>query len=153
MPSFAGCMPGSFWCVHHGYICYHGYRDWHHLLLLSHLFSCILLSLFPSIPTFFCPQRFFHRPADGSEVMYDPVSVMNADILNYCQKESWCKLGFYLLSFFYYLYRWVSHFKGGFAPFLLLIVHTQKKIVVTFALQMITQCYTEKKNTLVISLF
>lgn len=51
--------------------------------------------------------RFFHRPADGSEVMYDPVSVMNADILNYCQKESWCKLGFYLLSFFYYLYRWV----------------------------------------------
>uniref|UniRef100_A0AAY5JXF6 Protein cornichon homolog 2 n=1 Tax=Esox lucius TaxID=8010 RepID=A0AAY5JXF6_ESOLU len=49
--------------------------------------------------------RYFHRPADGSEVMYDPVSVMNADILNYCQKESWCKLGFYLLSFFYYLYR------------------------------------------------
>uniref|UniRef100_A0A3Q0SCG6 Cornichon family AMPA receptor auxiliary protein 2 n=1 Tax=Amphilophus citrinellus TaxID=61819 RepID=A0A3Q0SCG6_AMPCI len=51
--------------------------------------------------------RFFHRPADGSEVMYDPVSVMNADILNYCQKESWCKLGFYLLSFFYYLYSMV----------------------------------------------
>uniref|UniRef100_A0A8C7JG53 Cornichon family AMPA receptor auxiliary protein 2 n=1 Tax=Oncorhynchus kisutch TaxID=8019 RepID=A0A8C7JG53_ONCKI len=51
--------------------------------------------------------RFFHRPADGSEVMYDPVSVMNSDILNYCQKESWCKLGFYLLSFFYYLYSMV----------------------------------------------
>ncbi|CAL8362992.1 unnamed protein product [Lota lota] len=51
--------------------------------------------------------RFFHRPADGSEVMYDPVSVMNADILNYCQKESWCKLAFYLLSFFYYLYSMV----------------------------------------------
>ncbi|KAG9346499.1 hypothetical protein JZ751_006810 [Albula glossodonta] len=49
--------------------------------------------------------RYFHRPADGSEVMYDPVSIMNADILSYCQKESWCKLGFYLLSFFYYLYR------------------------------------------------
>lgn len=54
-----------------------------------------------------CLFRFFHRPRDGSEVMYDPVSVMNADILNYCQKESWCKLGFYLISFFYYLYRWV----------------------------------------------
>uniref|UniRef100_A0A8D0D9K4 Cornichon family AMPA receptor auxiliary protein 2 n=1 Tax=Sander lucioperca TaxID=283035 RepID=A0A8D0D9K4_SANLU len=53
--------------------------------------------------------RFLHRPADGSEVMYDPVSVMNADILNYCQKESWCKLGFYLLSFFYYLYRSVQN--------------------------------------------
>ncbi|XP_029304124.1 protein cornichon homolog 2 isoform X1 [Cottoperca gobio] len=52
--------------------------------------------------------RFFHRPADGSEVMYDPVSVMNADILNYCHNESWCKLGFYLLSFFYYLYRSVQ---------------------------------------------
>ncbi|PWA22954.1 hypothetical protein CCH79_00002132 [Gambusia affinis] len=51
--------------------------------------------------------RFLHRPADGSEVMYDPVSVMNADILNYCHKESWCKLGFYLLSFFYYLYSMV----------------------------------------------
>lgn len=58
--------------------------------------------------TSLCFFRFFHRPADGSEVMYDPVSVMNADILNYCQKESWCKLGFYLLSFFYYLYRSVS---------------------------------------------
>jgi len=57
------------------------------------------------IPSLIFSLRFFHRPADGSEVMYDPVSVMNADILNYCQKESWCKLGFYLLSFFYYLYR------------------------------------------------
>nr|XP_060614627.1 protein cornichon homolog 2-like [Anolis sagrei ordinatus] len=50
---------------------------------------------------------YFHRPADGSEVMYDAVSIMNADILNYCQKESWCKLAFYLLSFFYYLYSMV----------------------------------------------
>ncbi|KAG9475346.1 hypothetical protein GDO78_003661 [Eleutherodactylus coqui] len=48
---------------------------------------------------------YFHRPADGSEVMFDPVSIMNVDILNYCQKEAWCKLAFYLLSFFYYLYR------------------------------------------------
>ena len=40
------------------------------------------------------PPRYFHRPADGSEVMYDAVSIMNADILNYCQKESWCKLAF-----------------------------------------------------------
>uniref|UniRef100_A0A8B9YT25 Cornichon family AMPA receptor auxiliary protein 2 n=1 Tax=Bos mutus grunniens TaxID=30521 RepID=A0A8B9YT25_BOSMU len=53
------------------------------------------------------PPRYFHRPADGSEVMYDAVSIMNADILNYCQKESWCKLAFYLLSFFYYLYSMV----------------------------------------------
>uniref|UniRef100_A0A8B9YV24 Cornichon family AMPA receptor auxiliary protein 2 n=1 Tax=Bos mutus grunniens TaxID=30521 RepID=A0A8B9YV24_BOSMU len=52
-------------------------------------------------------RMYFHRPADGSEVMYDAVSIMNADILNYCQKESWCKLAFYLLSFFYYLYSMV----------------------------------------------
>ncbi|XP_072106989.1 protein cornichon homolog 2-like [Mobula birostris] len=49
--------------------------------------------------------RYFHRPADGSELLYDPASVMSAEILNYYQKESWCKLSFYLISFFYYLYR------------------------------------------------
>ncbi|XP_059817833.1 protein cornichon homolog 2-like, partial [Hypanus sabinus] len=48
--------------------------------------------------------RYFHRPADGSELLYDPASVMSAEILNYYQKESWCKLSFYLISFFYYLY-------------------------------------------------
>ncbi|KAF1613899.1 UNVERIFIED_CONTAM: hypothetical protein FQV15_0015297, partial [Eudyptes pachyrhynchus] len=49
--------------------------------------------------------RYFHRPADGSEGLFDAVSIMDADILGYCQKEAWCKLAFYLLSFFYYLYR------------------------------------------------
>lgn len=97
----------------------------HVFVIFSHLFARIHLPPFnppsfltplPSVPVVFRPQRFFHRPADGSEVMYDPVSVMNADILNYCQKESWCKLGFYLLSFFYYLYRCVSHLKRGFQP-------------------------------------
>ncbi|CAL8282133.1 unnamed protein product [Arctogadus glacialis] len=38
-------------------------------------------------------------------LFYHLWSVMNADILNYCQKEAWSKLAFYLLSFFYYLYR------------------------------------------------
>uniref|UniRef100_A0A8C5RE90 Uncharacterized protein n=1 Tax=Laticauda laticaudata TaxID=8630 RepID=A0A8C5RE90_LATLA len=38
---------------------------------------------------------------------YDPPAVMNADTLRYCQREAWCKLAFYLLSFFYYLY-WLS---------------------------------------------
>ncbi|XP_062896211.1 protein cornichon homolog 2-like [Mobula hypostoma] len=51
--------------------------------------------------------RYFHRPADGSELLYDPASVMSAEILNYYQKESWCKLSFYLISFFYYLYSMV----------------------------------------------
>lgn len=39
--------------------------------------------------------------------LYDPTTIMNADILAFCQKEGWCKLAFYLLSFFYYLYGWV----------------------------------------------
>lgn len=68
-------------------------------------FFCIHRLQFLRETSLYILPRFFHRPADGSEVMYDPVSVMNADILNYCQKESWCKLGFYLVSFFYYLYR------------------------------------------------
>ncbi|XP_014117226.1 PREDICTED: protein cornichon homolog 2-like [Pseudopodoces humilis] len=51
--------------------------------------------------------RYFHRPADGSEGLFDAVSIMDADILGYCQKEAWCKLAFYLLSFFYYLYSMV----------------------------------------------
>nr|XP_035967165.1 protein cornichon homolog 3 isoform X9 [Halichoerus grypus] len=49
-------------------------------------------------------SRYFHCPADSSELAYDPPAVMNADTLSYCQKEAWCKLAFYLLSFFYYLY-------------------------------------------------
>ncbi|KAM4695251.1 protein cornichon homolog 3 isoform 1-T1 [Discoglossus pictus] len=48
--------------------------------------------------------RYFHCPADSSELAYDPPVVMNAGTLSYCQKEAWCKLVFYLLSFFYYLY-------------------------------------------------
>uniref|UniRef100_I3MY39 Cornichon family AMPA receptor auxiliary protein 3 n=1 Tax=Ictidomys tridecemlineatus TaxID=43179 RepID=I3MY39_ICTTR len=48
--------------------------------------------------------EYFHCPADSSELAYDPPVVMNADTLSYCQKEAWCKLAFYLLSFFYYLY-------------------------------------------------
>ncbi|XP_036925227.1 protein cornichon homolog 3 isoform X2 [Sturnira hondurensis] len=48
--------------------------------------------------------RYFHCPADSSELAYDPPVVMNADTLSYCQREAWCKLAFYLLSFFYYLY-------------------------------------------------
>lgn len=67
--------------------------------------GALMWALKPLPPSSPHPTRYFHRPADGSEVMYDAVSIMNADILNYCQKESWCKLAFYLLSFFYYLYR------------------------------------------------
>jgi len=38
--------------------------------------------------------------------LYDPTTVMNADSLSRCMKEGWVKLAFYLISFFYYLYRY-----------------------------------------------
>ena len=56
------------------------------------------------LDVFSCSFRYFRCPADSSELAYDPPAVMNADTLSYCQKEAWCKLAFYLLSFFYYLY-------------------------------------------------
>lgn len=48
--------------------------------------------------------RYMSRPVMSGPGLYDPTTIMNADILAYCQKEGWCKLAFYLLSFFYYLY-------------------------------------------------
>ncbi|KAG7252153.1 hypothetical protein CRUP_035148 [Coryphaenoides rupestris] len=49
-------------------------------------------------------SRYFHSPTDTKELLYDPASVMNGDTLKFCLKESWCKLSFFVLSFFYYLY-------------------------------------------------
>ncbi|XP_058469348.1 protein cornichon homolog 3 isoform X1 [Solea solea] len=49
-------------------------------------------------------SRYFHSPTDTKELLYDPASVMNGDTLKFCLKEAWCKLSFFVLSFFYYLY-------------------------------------------------
>ncbi|XP_036405959.1 protein cornichon homolog 3 isoform X1 [Megalops cyprinoides] len=49
-------------------------------------------------------SRYFHSPTDTPELLYDPASVMNGDTLKFCQKEAWCKMAFFVLSFFYYLY-------------------------------------------------
>ena len=43
----------------------------------------------------------------SSAGLYDPTTIMNADQLSKAMKEGWVKLAFYLLSFFYYLYRCV----------------------------------------------
>ncbi|PWA27376.1 hypothetical protein CCH79_00000291 [Gambusia affinis] len=53
---------------------------------------------------FYNTWRYFHSPTDTKELIYDPASVMNGDTLKFCQKEAWCKLSFFVLSFFYYLY-------------------------------------------------
>ncbi|KAK3516715.1 hypothetical protein QTP70_022506 [Hemibagrus guttatus] len=57
---------------------------------------------------FYNTWRYFHSPTDTKELLYDPASVMNDDTLKFCQKEAWCKMSFFVLSFFYYLYWWVS---------------------------------------------
>ena len=49
--------------------------------------------------------RYMKRPVMSQPGLYDPTTIMNADILNYCMREGWCKLCFYLVTFFYYLYR------------------------------------------------
>lgn len=49
-------------------------------------------------------NRYRTRPVMTGPGLYDPTSIMNADILTRCQREGWVKLAFYLLSFFYYLY-------------------------------------------------
>ncbi|MXQ81980.1 hypothetical protein E5288_WYG005003 [Bos mutus] len=79
----------------------------HSLFCIMFLCAQEWLTLGLNVPLLFYHfWRYFHCPADSSELAYDPPVVMNADTLSYCQKEAWCKLAFYLLSFFYYLY-WV----------------------------------------------
>lgn len=58
-------------------------------------------------PYFMFLYRYMSRPVMSGPGLYDPTTIMNADILAFCQKEGWCKLAFYLLSFFYYLYGYV----------------------------------------------
>ncbi|XP_053695568.1 protein cornichon [Sabethes cyaneus] len=48
--------------------------------------------------------RYKNRPVMTRPGLYDPTSIMNADVLARCQREGWIKLAVYLLSFFYYLY-------------------------------------------------
>lgn len=49
-----------------------------------------------------------NRPVMSKPGLYDPTSIMNSDVLSKCQREGWIKLAVYLLSFFYYLYGWVT---------------------------------------------
>ncbi|XP_063078340.1 protein cornichon homolog 3 [Engraulis encrasicolus] len=53
--------------------------------------------------------RFFYSPTDTKELLYDPASVMTGDTLKFCQKEAWCKMSFFGLSFFYYVYLFTVH--------------------------------------------
>ncbi|XP_064602573.1 protein cornichon homolog 1-like [Liolophura sinensis] len=50
-------------------------------------------------------RRYINRPVMSGPGLYDPTSIMNADELSRAMREGWVKLAFYLISFFYYLYR------------------------------------------------
>ncbi|KAF4526968.1 hypothetical protein B566_EDAN014346 [Ephemera danica] len=72
---------------------------------LLFLFSQEWFSLCLNIPLIaYHFYRYRSRPVMSGPGLYDPTSIMNADVLSRCQREGWVKLAFYLLSFFYYLY-------------------------------------------------
>ncbi|XP_044750748.1 protein cornichon isoform X1 [Coccinella septempunctata] len=79
-------------------------------LLFNFLFACSgeWFSLMLNIPLLaYHVNRYRTRPVMSGPGLYDPTSIMNADVLTKCQREGWIKLAFYLLSFFYYLYGYV----------------------------------------------
>ncbi|XP_069049349.1 protein cornichon homolog 1 isoform X2 [Lepisosteus oculatus] len=71
---------------------------------LIHAFFCVMflcaaewLTLGLNVPLLaYHVWRYMSRPVMSGPGLYDPTTIMNADILAYCQKEGWCKLAFYL---------------------------------------------------------
>ena len=53
-------------------------------------------------------NKFRTRPVMSGFGIYDPTSIMNAQILNLAQREGWIKLGFYMITFFYSLYCMIA---------------------------------------------
>uniref|UniRef100_A0A0N4Z8F1 Protein cornichon n=1 Tax=Parastrongyloides trichosuri TaxID=131310 RepID=A0A0N4Z8F1_PARTI len=49
-------------------------------------------------------NRYLTRPRMSTPGIYDPTTIMRANELRLAYREGWIKLGFYLISFFYYLY-------------------------------------------------
>ncbi|XP_078464446.1 LOW QUALITY PROTEIN: protein cornichon homolog 3-like [Lampetra planeri] len=74
------------------------------------MFLCALewLALAVNLPLFcYHSWRFMQSPGKQSaaDATHDPGTATQAEVLAYCRREGWCKLGFYLLSYFYYLYK------------------------------------------------
>uniref|UniRef100_A0A8C5Y5A8 Cornichon family AMPA receptor auxiliary protein 1 n=1 Tax=Microcebus murinus TaxID=30608 RepID=A0A8C5Y5A8_MICMU len=70
---------------------------------LIHAFFCVMF-LFAAEWLTLGLNMYMSRPVMSGPGLYDPITIMNADILAYCQKEGWCKLAFYLLAFFFTTY-------------------------------------------------
>lgn len=52
-------------------------------------------------------HRYMHRPIMSGPGIYDPTTILNQAELQKANREGWVKLGFYLISFFYYLYAMI----------------------------------------------
>ncbi|CAF1196044.1 unnamed protein product [Adineta steineri] len=82
----------------------------------THIFINILfllggewLTLFFNMPLIaYHINKFRTRSIMSGLGIYDPTSIMNAHTLNSAQREGWIKLGFYMITFFYYLYGMIA---------------------------------------------
>lgn len=82
----------------------------------THIFINILfllggewLTLFFNMPLIaYHINKFRTRPVMSGFGIYDPTAIMNAQTLNLAQREGWIKLGFYMITFFYYLYCMIA---------------------------------------------
>ncbi|EDV20293.1 uncharacterized protein TRIADDRAFT_32287, partial [Trichoplax adhaerens] len=81
-----------------------------------HLFFCFfflvdgqIFALLINLPVIiYNIYRYANRPFMTGPGLYDPTTVMNSTELAKHQKEGWAKLIFFILCFFYYLYRQVA---------------------------------------------
>ncbi|KAI1716054.1 cornichon protein [Ditylenchus destructor] len=80
----------------------------HFVFSLLFVFSLQLFAILWNAPLVaYHIRRYLKRPVMSGPGIYDPTTIMNHDQLQKVSREGWVKLGFYLLSFFYYLYAMI----------------------------------------------
>jgi hypothetical protein len=81
----------------------------HIFINILFLFGAQWFTLFMNMPLIaYHINKFRTRPVMSGLGIYDPTNIMNAQILNSAQREGWIKLGFYMITFFYYLYGMIA---------------------------------------------
>lgn len=53
-------------------------------------------------------NKYRTRPVMSGFGVYDPTTVIRSDSLTVATREGWIKLGFYMITFFYYLYCMIA---------------------------------------------
>ncbi|KAF7634632.1 hypothetical protein Mgra_00005971 [Meloidogyne graminicola] len=80
----------------------------HSFVFFFFVLSMQLFAIAWNLPLFaYHIHRYFKRPILRGPGIYDPTTIMNHDQLSKINREGWIKMGFYLLSFFYYLYAMI----------------------------------------------